>query len=209
MKIYYKVLSYKEYIEKDILPNLDRIQEERVNGGTFKSVSGMLGIPLKSLHDIITRYAYIDNFNTYLNEHSKYTKEEKDNEKDISSQISRAWNVDDIRISMVEDALFKACFDHTLKYKVSMKYHVNKEREEIKEVEMEQAVPASYNAQRYFLISRKPEKWKNENKDIVNADSIAEKISNINVNWKPSKEDKNELERIKKMEEDIKNGTSN
>lgn len=210
MKRMRELLSYKEYLEKDIMPNLDKIQEERIKGGTFQSVSQMLGVPLKSLHDIITRYAYIDNFNLFLKDNeNKLTNEEKDIEKEKQSQINRAWVVDDIRVSMVEDALFKSCFDHKEKYKVAMKVKngfytdgkKDEEEEKIVYAENEQVIPASYNAQRYFLINRCANKWSNENKDSIAP--ITDKISSIKVEWKESEKDEKQQERVDKIEKDL------
>lgn len=183
-------MKYERIITAIVLPNLDLIRELRMKGQGFVPIAKRIGCSFQELNFIV------NNYTIYFEDYLKTIKDVKEIERErkLHLQISRAWECNSERCKLVEDALFKSCFDHTVSYKT-----FNKKTGEIEEVE--QVIPASFNAQRYFLINRCANKWQNENKDSIAP--ITDKISSIKVEWKSSEEDKQQQERVEKIEKDL------
>lgn len=148
---------------------LSEIKERRMAGGGFASISKWLGISVQCLINYITDATNITNNKldnlitinkTKISNNYKISYNNKKSIKQFYIDLGHAWCVENERIMMVEEALYKSCFDHKMTYKT-----VSKKTGEI--VEVEQIIPASYNAQRFYLINRCPKRWANENKDMA------------------------------------------
>lgn len=207
--------SEREITLDNILSHLDEIHQMRIEAKTIKEIAEFLGLSYNVLYKYISIYTSNSNYKVYYKDlslrlNNKYNKEinvvlkeriKKENEKVLDDEretftkISRAWNVDNERKQMVEDALFKSCFDHTIVYRYYDKKTGNSKI-------AEQPVPASYNAQRFYLINRHPEKWANENKEVIKNEP--EKIGAIEVKFiKPN--DEPSIKRVNEMMEKIRN----
>lgn len=192
--------SEKEITLDNILSHIDEIHAMRLEAKSMKDIAAFLGLTYNVFYKYISIYISTSNYKIYYRDLSLKLVNNKEKEKilekerDCFTKISRAWDVENERVSMVEDALFKSCFDHTIIYRF---YDKKTGSSRIAEL----PVPASYNAQRYFLINRCANKWSNENKDSIAP--ITDKISSIKVEWKESEKDEKQQERVDKIEKDL------
>lgn len=207
--------SEREITLDNILSHLDEIHQMRIEAKTIKDIAEFLGLSYNVLYKYISIYTSNSNYKVYYKDlslrlNNKYNKESNvvlkerikkenekvlDDERETFTEIARAWNVENERKQMVEDALFKACFDHTIVYR-----YYDKKTGDSKLAE--HPVPASYNAQRFYLINRHPEKWANENKEVIKNEP--EKLGAIEVKFiKPN--DEPSIKRVNEMMEQIRN----
>ena len=184
-------MKYDKTLEMIVLPHLEQIKLMRAEGKGYRPIAKFLGIDYSELCYLIQTYMDTKIFSIYIKD---CKEEEIKKQKEYQINICRAWDSIDERVKLVEDALYKSCFDHNVSYKT-----FNKKTGEIEEVE--QVIPASFNAQRYFLINRCGDKWQNENKDSIAP--ITDKISSIKVEWKESEKDEKQQERVDKIEKDL------
>ena len=205
--------SERDIILDNILSHSAEIHSMRVQAKTIKEIAEFLGIEYNLFYKYLSRYNSNYNFRIYLkdlsiklNKSSSKDKKESikkenennerlENEREIYIKVNQMRNVDNERKQMVEDALFKACFDHTISYNA-----FNKKTGIIEKIE--QPVSANFNAQRFYLINRHPEKWCNENKEVLNKEPA--KLGAIEVKFiKPN--DEPNIKRVQEMMEQIRN----
>lgn len=205
--------SERDIVLDNILSHSAEIHSMRVQAKTIKEIAEFLGIEYNLFYKYISRYNSNYNFRIYLkdlsirlNKSSSKDKKESikkenennlrlENERETYIKVNQMRNVDNERKQMVEDALFKACFDHTISYSA-----FNKKTGIIEKIE--QPVSANFNAQRFYLINRHPEKWCNENKEVIKNEPA--KLGAIEVKFiKPN--DEPNIKRVQEMMEQIKN----
>ena len=205
--------SERDIILDNILSHSAEIHSMRVQAKTIKEIAEFLGIEYNLFYKYLSRYNSNYNFRIYLkdlsiklNKSSSKDKKESikkenennerlENEREIFIKVNQMRNVDNERKQMVEDALFKACFDHTISYNA-----FNKKTGIIEKIE--QPISANFNAQRFYLINRHPEKWANENKEVIKNEP--KKLGAIEVKFiKPN--DEPSIKRVQEMMEQIKN----
>lgn len=209
--------SEREIILDNILSHSAEIHSMRVQARTIKEIAEFLGIEYNLFYKYLSRYTSIYNFRIYLKDLSirlkkssskdkkeSIKKENENNEKlekerEIYINFNQMRNVDNERKQMVEDALFKACFDHTIEYK-----SFNKKLGTIEKIE--QPVSANFNAQRFYLINRHPEKWTNENKEVVKKEDA--KVAAIQVKFVRPNDEPN-IKRVNEMMQELKDEYKN
>ena len=170
--------SERDIVLDNILSHSAEIHSMRVQAKTIKEIAEFLGIEYNLFYKYLSRYNSNYNFRIYLkdlsiklNKSSSKDKKESikkenennerlENEREIFIKVNQMRNVDNERKQMVEDALFKSCFDHTISYNA-----FNKKTGIIEKIE--QPVSANFNAQRFYLINSHPEKWENENIEVI------------------------------------------
>lgn len=209
--------SERDIVLDNILSHSAEIHSMRVQAKTIKEIAEFLGIEYNLFYKYLSRYNSNYNFRIYLkdlsirlNKSSSKDKKEsikKENEnnkklekeREIYIKVNQMRNVDNERKQMVEDALFKACFDHTISYSA-----FNKKTGVIEKIE--QPVSANFNAQRFYLINRHPEKWANENKEVIKKEDA--KVAAIQVKFVRPNDEPN-IKRVNEMMQELKDEYKN
>ena len=114
-------------------------------------------------------------------------------------RITRAWESEDERIRMVQDQLFKACFDHFIEFETE---EIDRNGE-VRILKKQQPIPGSYNAQRFFLVNRDPKHWHSETIENADCESLGSKFNKIQVEFIDADTEANQ-KRIADLESKIK-----
>jgi len=172
-----------------IFANLELISEMKTEGKSYEDIASAINISISTL------YKYL-NYNKYINTSKRLSIEEK-SKLDCLNTIG-----DDLNTEQVKGALYKSCFDRVIDYKDCLV-----DRSGVEHIINRQLViPANVSAQRFWLINKRGNEWKNENAQL-NLTAGDGSVKSINIAFSDSN-DKESQTRIANIESELKSNNS-